>query len=241
MMALAIAAAVTFMAVSYLLVINPVARLQGAQARLRQGDLSTRLPVDTDDEFGQLSAGFNLMAHALQASHEGLEQKVQEKTASIAVQNQRLEALYAVSGLASDAASLTELANAFVRQARKVAGADAVAVRWSDEANERYVLLANDGLPRAMAEEEHCLHTGSCHCGQPQEQARTRVIPIPPTSLVALPPCREAGFATMVTIPAPLQHRVRGAVALFFRFPVAVNADPRWLLESMTRRLASAM
>ena len=40
MMALAIAAAVTFMAVSYLLVINPVARLQGAQARLRQGDLS---------------------------------------------------------------------------------------------------------------------------------------------------------------------------------------------------------
>ncbi len=79
MMALAIAAAVTFMAVSYLLVINPVARLQGAQARLRQGDLSTRLPVDTDDEFGQLSAGFNLMAHALQASHEGLEQKVQEK------------------------------------------------------------------------------------------------------------------------------------------------------------------
>ena len=63
------------------------------------------------------------------------------------MQNQRLEALYAVSGLASDAASLTELANAFVRQVRKVAGADAVAVRWSDEANERYVLLANDGLP----------------------------------------------------------------------------------------------
>ena len=241
MMALAIAAAVTFMAVSYLLVINPVARLQGAQARLRQGDLSTRLPVDTDDEFGQLSAGFNLMAHALQASHEGLEQKVQEKTASIAVQNQRLEALYAVSGLASDAASLTELANAFVRQVRKVAGADAVAVRWSDEANERYVLLANDGLPRAMAEEEHCLHTGSCHCGQPQEQARTRVIPITPTSMVALPHCREAGFETMVTIPVQMQQRVLGEVDLFFRFPVALNDDLRELLEAMTRHLASAM
>lgn len=37
MMALAVVAAVTFMAVSYLLVINPVARLQLAQARLRQG------------------------------------------------------------------------------------------------------------------------------------------------------------------------------------------------------------
>jgi len=197
--------------------------------------------VDTDDEFGQLSAGFNLMAHALQASHEGLEQKVQEKTASIAVQNQRLEALYAVSALASDAASLTDLANAFVRQVRRVAGADAVAMRWSDEANERYVLLANDGLPKAMAELEHCLHTGSCHCGQPQQNARIRVIPITPASTVALPHCREAGFESMVTIPVQMQQRLLGEVDLFFRFPVALNDELRELLEAMTRHLASAM
>ena len=241
MMALAIAAAVTFMAVSYLLVINPVARLQNAQARLRQGDWSTRLPIESDDEFGQLSAGFNLMAHALQASHEGLEQKVQEKTASIAVQNQRLAALYEVSALASDAGSLQALANGFVRQIRRVAGADAVAVRWSDEANERYVLLANDGLPKAMAEQEHCLHTGACHCGQPQEKARTRVIPITPTSAVALPHCREAGFETMVTIPVQMQQRVLGEVDLFFRLPVVLNDELRELLEAMTRHLASAM
>ncbi|MCZ8093281.1 MAG: type IV pili methyl-accepting chemotaxis transducer N-terminal domain-containing protein [Acidovorax sp.] len=241
MMALAIAAAVTFMAVSYLLVINPVARLQNAQARLRQGDLGARLPIESDDEFGQLSAGFNLMAHALQASHEGLEQKVQEKTASIAVQNQRLAALYEVSALASDAGSLQALANGFVRQIRRVAVADAVAMRWSDEANERYVLLANDGLPKAMVEQEHCLHTGACHCGQPQEKARTRVIPITPTSAVALPHCREAGFETMVTIPVQMQQRVLGEVDLFFRSPVVLNDELRELLEAMTRHLASAM
>ena len=125
MMALAIVAAVTFMAASYLLVINPVARLQQAQARLRQGELGTRLPVDTDDEFGQLSAGFNLMAHALQASHDDLEHKVVEKTASIAVQNQRLAALYEVSALASTASSLELLAQGFVQQIRRVAGAAA--------------------------------------------------------------------------------------------------------------------
>jgi len=141
MMALAIVAAVTFMVMSYLLVINPVARLQQAQVSLRQGELGTRLPVDTDDEFGQLSAGFNLMAHALQASHDELEHKVREKTASVAVQNQRLAALYEVSALASTASSLELLAQGFVRQIRRVAGADAVAVRWSNEANERYVLL----------------------------------------------------------------------------------------------------
>ncbi len=241
MMAVAIVAAMTFMAVSYLLVINPVARLQQAQTRLRQGELGTRLPVETDDEFGQLSAGFNLMAHALQASHDGLEHKVREKTASIAVQNQRLAALYEVSALASTAGSLELLAQGFVRQIRRVAGADAAAARWSNEANERYVLLAADGLPRSMAEGEHCLHTGSCLCGQAQAQARTRVIPITPSTQLALPHCREAGFETMVTIPVQMQQRVLGEVDLFFRSPVEMNDELRELLEAMTRHLASAM
>ena len=241
MMALAIVAAVTFMAASYLLVINPVARLQQAQARLRQGELGTRLPVDTDDEFGQLSAGFNLMAHALQASHDDLEHKVVEKTASIAVQNQRLAALYEVSALASTAGSLELLAQGFVQQIRRVAGADAAAVRWSNEANERYVLLAGDGLPRTMAEGEHCLHTGTCLCGQPQAQARTRVIPITPSTTVALPHCREAGFETMVTIPVQMQQRLLGEVDLFFRSPIELTDELRDLLEAMTRHLASAM
>ena len=144
MMALAVVAAVTFMAVSYLLVINPVSRLQQAQARLRKGELDARLPVDTDDEFGQLSAGFNLMAHALQTSHDELELKVREKTASIAVQNQRLQALYEVSALASTAGSLDVLAQGFVAQIRRVAGAAAAAVRWSDDIPSR-ILAASSG------------------------------------------------------------------------------------------------
>ena len=42
--------------------------MQLALARLRQGELGTRVPVDSDDEFGQLAAGFNLMASALQTN-----------------------------------------------------------------------------------------------------------------------------------------------------------------------------
>ena len=208
---------------------------------LRQGELGTRLPVENHDEFGQIAAGFNLMAHALQASHNDLEHKVREKTASIAVQNQRLAALYEVSALASTAGSLELLAQGFVQQIRRVAGADAAAVRWSNEANERYVLLAGDGLPRAMANAEHCLHTGTCLCGQPQAQARTRVIPITPSTELALPHCREAGFETLVTIPVQMQQRVLGEVDLFFRSPVALTDELRELLEALTRHLASAM
>ncbi len=241
MMAVAIAAAVTFMAVSYLLVINPLAQLQQALGRLRQGEWGVRLPLGEEDEFGQLSAGFNLMAHALQVSHEDLEQKVREKTASIAVQNQRLAALYEVSALASTATALEALAQGFVQQIRRVAGADAAAVRWSDEANERYVLLAGDGMPHAMTEKEHCLHTGTCMCGQPQNQAYTRVIPIVASTPLVFPHCRDAGYQTLVAIPVQMQQRVLGEVNLFFRPSVALTDEVRDLLEAMTRHLASAM
>jgi two-component system nitrate/nitrite sensor histidine kinase NarX len=239
MVALAIAAAVTFMAVSYLLVLHPVARLQQALERVRQGDLGTRLVVDTPDEFGQLAAGFNLMAHALQTSHEDLERKVRDKTASIEEQNQRLAALYAVSALGAEAGSLEALAQGFVQQIRQVAGSDAAAVRWSDESNERYVLLAADGLPQALAEQEHCLAAGSCDCGQAQETAQMRIIPITPVSAQQLPHCREAGFETVVSIPVRLQQRLLGEVSLFFRTTRSLSPDTRGLLSTMAHHLAS--
>lgn len=241
MMGLAIAAAVTFMALSYLLVLSPVARLQEGQARLRQGELDVRLPVESDDEFGQLSEGFNRMAQALQASHEGLEQKVREKTASIEVHNQRLQVLYEVSTLASHATTLTTVAQRFVEQVRRAAHADAAVVRWSDESNERYVLLAADGLPQAMADSEQCLPTAACLCGQPQATARTRFIPITALHALALPHCRTAGFQSMVSIPVQMQERVLGEVDLFFRGDAVLGDEVRELLEAMARHLASAM
>ena len=241
MVGLAILAALTFMVASYLLVISPLARLQQAQAKMRQGDLGTRLPVETDDEFGQLSAGFNAMAYALQASHVDLEHNVHEKTHSLALRNDRLRTLYDTSALISTADSLELLAQGFVQQIRRVVGADGAAVRWSNETNERYVLLASDGLPRTMVESEHCLPTGSCLCGQPQAQARTRVIPITSSTELPLPHCRDAGFQTMVTIPVQLQHRVLGEVDLFFRSAAEVNDELRDLLDAMARHLASGM
>jgi hypothetical protein len=48
---------------------------------------------------------------------------------------------------------------------RRIAQADAVAIRWSDVANERYVLMGSDCLPQVMAEDEQCVLSGDCLCG----------------------------------------------------------------------------
>ena len=100
---------------------------------------------------------------------------------------------------------------------------------------------ADDGLPQSLSDGEQCLHTGTCLCGQPQAQARTRVIPITASTALALPHCREAGFQAMVSIPVQMQQRVLGEVDLFFRSDVELTDELRDLLEAMTRHLASAM
>ena len=241
MVAAAIAAALAFMAISYWVVLNPVARLQQAILQMRQGVLGTRLPVESDDEFGQLNAGFNRMAQALQASHDDLALKVREKTASIEDKNQRLSALYEVSAQAAQAANLQVLTQGFVQQVRRVSGADAAVVRWSDEGNEHYVILAADGLPRAMADQEQCLRAGSCFCGQPQSRPDARVIPINSASPMFLPHCHEAGYETLVALPVMVHQRVLGELNLFFRTALELSPDMRELLEAMVRHLASSM
>ena len=218
MMALAIGSAVMMLYAGYLFVLNPLARLQRGLTAVQQGDLSTRVEVDSGDEFGQLSAGFNDMARTLQSLYGSLEEKVREKTARLEVKRQRLADLYEVSAFLARATSLDELARGFARQVRRVAKADAAAVRWSDEGNQRYLLLAADGLPPAMAEAESCLETGACHCGQPRAQAahprRSRSARLQPAPLAH---CRRAGFRTLVSVPVKLHERVLGEVDLFYR------------------------
>ena len=241
MMGLTLLAAFGAMVMTGLVVINPVARLQQALLQMRQGVLGTRLPVDSDDEFGQLNEDFNRMAQALQASHDDLEFKVREKTSSIEDKNQRLSALYEVSALAAQAPNMQVLSEGFVQQVRRVSGADAAVVRWSDEGNAHYVILAADGLPRVMAEQEHCLRTSSCFCGQPQNSDRARVIPISTAVPMFLPHCHEAGYQTLVAIPVRMHQRVLGELNLFFRSSVELSPEMRELLEAAVRHLASTM
>jgi two-component system nitrate/nitrite sensor histidine kinase NarX len=241
MVALAIASAVTLMYTSYLLVLSPVARLKRALEAIQQGDLATRVEAGVQDEFGELAAGFNEMAGALQALYGSLEDKVREKTASLEVERQRLADLYQVSEFLARAKSLDAMASGFAAQVRRIAGADAAAVRWSGAANERYLLLASDGMPEGMAATEGCLDTGACHCGQPQQSASTKVIPISAAAEPPLHHCRRAGYQTLVSVPVMLHGSVLGEVDLLFGRVVDLSPQERGLLDSLASHLASAM
>ena len=241
MVALAIGGAVIMLYTGYLYVINPLAHLRRGLAQVETGEFSTRIDVDTQDEFGQVAAGFNRMAATLQSLYEGLEAKVAAKTGRIEAQRARLEALYEVSAFLAKANTIEELSKGFSQRVRSVMKADAVAVRWSDEANQRYLMLASDCFPQDMQEEERSLLAGACACGNLKPDARTRVIPIHNHDDAPMRHCARAGYENLVSVPVRLQQRLIGEIDLFFRSEVHLNADETELLDALASHLASAL
>ncbi len=241
MLALAVVGAATLLYTGYLFVLEPVALLKQAFVKVQRGDLGARVDRLTRDEFGTLAEGFNSMAARMASMYQHLERKVAEKTAELQEKRDRLESLYEVTALVAKAMTLDELAQGFVNSVKRIARADGVALRWSDQSNRRYLILAAQGLPSAMVDAEQCLHAGDCHCGNPTAPEGLRVIPIHALRSSMPTHCSEAGFETVVTIPVRLHGQLMGEVDLLFHAQLTPTAAERSLLEALTSHLASGM
>jgi two-component system, NarL family, nitrate/nitrite sensor histidine kinase NarX len=243
LVALAIVSTVGSFYLGHLFVLEPLQRLKRAVARFGEHDFAARVEQPTADEFGDVGQAFNAMAAHLQALYTQLEGKVEEKTARLEVKRRRLAALYEVSAFIARAETLQPLAEGFARLLRRIAQADAVVVRWSDEDNQRYLMLASDGLPASIGAGEQCLPTGGCHCGQPAEGARSRVIPIAPAGAHAggdgALRCGAHGFRTLLSVPVRLHARVLGEIDLLFHEPRTVASEERSLYDTLASHLAA--
>ncbi len=241
MLALAVLGAVVMMYTGYLYVIHPLGRLGEGLARVQSGELDARVEVDTQDEFGQVAEGFNRMAQTLASLYDGLEAQVLSKTQHIEAQRARLAVLYEVSAFLGQAGSIEEMSRGFAQRVREFMKADALAVRWSDEASQRYLMLASDCLPREIAEEERSLLAGACACGGPMTDARIRVIPIISHEQAAARHCARYGYETVVSVPVRLQQRVLGEFDLFYRTPTSLTREEKALLDALSSHLASSL
>jgi two-component system, NarL family, nitrate/nitrite sensor histidine kinase NarX len=242
MMALAIGSAVVMLYTGQLYVISPLAHLQEGLRKVESGDFSARVDVDTRDEFGRVAAGFNRMAGTLHSLYGELEAQVQAKTQRIAAQHARLTALYEVSAFLASANTLDGMARGFAQRVRRIAGAEAAAVRWSDEANGRYLMLASDCLPTELIKHEHSLEAGVCACGALPSQARTRIIAIRTAEGSRLKHCARAGYESVVRVPIRLQQRLLGELDLYYRAAsVSLTSEEAELLDALASHLVSAM
>lgn len=240
LVALAVIGALLLLYTSHVFVLDPLRRLGTAIASLRGGHLAARVRELPGAEFQELADGFNAMAERLETHYATLEETVQLKTSDLQAQRERLSALYEVSAFIAQADTLEEMAKGFVQMVRRIARADAIALRWSDSDNHRYLMLAQEGLPPTFAAEEQCLQAGDCHCGQAVGTTASRVIPIRSTGSTR-DHCSKAGFETLLTVPVSLHHRIHGEIDLFYRTPpTAVDID-RSLIELLASHLAGGM
>lgn len=241
MLTMAILGAAVLLLTGYLFVLEPVGQLKQAIEKIQRGDFDARVERVTSDEFGTLADGFNGMAEHLQSMYRHLEHKVAEKTAQLEEKHERLESLYEVTALVAKATSLDELAQGFIKSIARIARADGVALRWSDQANQRYLMLAAHGLPSTMVDAELCIDKNDCHCAKSSPETGLRVIPIQAGNRMPLQHCAKAGFETVLSIPVHLHDRLMGEVDLFFHARVSPSAAERSLLEALGSHLASAM
>jgi len=240
-MALAVVGTAVLVYTGYLFVLEPLGLLKQAIERIQGGDFSARVNRTSSDEFGTLAEGFNGMAAHVQSMYQTLEARVADKTTELQEKRERLEALYSITSLVAKATSLQNLTQGFVQRLRPIAHADAVALRWSDEANARYLMLASEGLPASLIEAEHCVDADACHCGSTDAPPGLRVIPIRSIATARMLPCSQAGFETIVSIPIRLHERLMGEVDLFFHAQRGISPSDQSLLEALTAHLAAAM
>ncbi|MDI4634067.1 type IV pili methyl-accepting chemotaxis transducer N-terminal domain-containing protein [Pelomonas sp. V22] len=240
---LVVAASVVFVSGTYVWIIQPLQRLRDGLQRMAAGQLGARVDEAASvDEFSRLASGFNQMAQALQQAYEGLEGKVKDKTAHLARQNERLQALYDVAQMGSreGEASLESLAQSFAVQLARIARADASAVRLAAQDGERWLLLGQSCLPQAMIDAERCLRHGECACGVAGAPADgPRVIPIHSVGQPKLGHCEAAGYQTVIAIPMRAGTRQIGEVELFHYGEHRLGDEERQLLDALVGQFAT--
>jgi len=225
-----------------LIVVRPITRLQEGIRRIGNGDFDVRLPITSQDEFGELAKGFNQMVTELQEIYATLEQRIEEKTHSIENKNRDLTALYDVAVFLNSSIATEPLCSNVLDKLSVLVGAHYSAMRLIDHTGKQLKIIATRGVSKSFLAEENCLPVGTCLCG---DVARSGVaassdfpIPITPSPLYA---CKQEGFEGIVVVPIRSKQQVLGIINLFFKEPRILPPSEIRLLESVGQQLGIAI
>jgi two-component system nitrate/nitrite sensor histidine kinase NarX len=226
----------------YLWIISPVLRLRDGLQRMAAREFSTRLPVESRDEFGVLARGFNRMADELQGLYTGLEQRVGEKTAQLAAQNRDIGALYDMAAFLNQPNEIEAMCQGFLRRVMLQFDAEGGSIRALDPDNDTLNLVVSVGLSEDLVESEHCMRVDDCYCGVATRQAG--VIVIQDLRQAPAPQdlnCQRDGFASVAVFRIVTRDEVLGSYSLHFRSPRQLAPSESQLLETLGQHLGVAL
>ena len=238
---MSLAASVTLLYLLYLWIVGPVTRMQAGITRMTKDDLSVRLAVESDDEFGMLAHGFNQMADRVQTVHRTLEERVQQKTAKLQAQNNEMSTLYEVAGYLAGPHGIEELCRGFLHRIMQRIGADGGTVRILDHQSDNLHITVHEGLSEKMLEEEHCIKTDDCLCGAAVSQGIIFVRDFRQINQQKRYRCAEEGFFSIAIFQILAREHVLGSFSLHFTHERDIAGEERRLLEIFGKNLGVAI
>ncbi len=242
LIALAVVGTLFLIRFFFVLVIRPVSELQDGMKRMEQDDFNARVPVLGNDEFGELSEGFNRMAVHLQGLYGTLEERVAAKTQSLAEKNRELEILYSIGGFLREPNDVDGLCQGFLERVQATFGARASSARLLDQNSQNLCLTVQCGLDESFIMREAVLDCGDCVCGEAARRGASFVCEVDrPTELLTLGGCRLAGFRVVSATAITAGKETLGIYNLYFTDLRPLSDSDQLLLETLGQQLGIAI
>lgn len=242
LIALAVIGTLALIRFFFVLVIRPVTELTVGVRRMAAEDFGVRVPVFKRDELGELSEGFNTMAHHVQDLHATLEQRVEDKTRRLTEKNRELEILYAISGFLHEPNDIDSLCRGFLQRVQDTLGARASSVRLLDRDSQKLCITVCEGLDERFLDDEAVLACGQCLCGTAAERNVAFIADIShDRASLPLDTCRRAGFRTVAAATISANRRPMGVFNLYFDDTRPTDESERQLLATLGQQLGTAI
>lgn len=126
------------------IILRPLGLINQGILRIKQGELATRIKLNTHDEFDKVAEGFNQMADNLEEIYAHLEDKVEQRTLALARQKADWEILYQVTAYLHENTLGAEVLESFLQRMKTISQASAGCIYL--EQNKQAVLHLRQGL-----------------------------------------------------------------------------------------------
>jgi two-component system nitrate/nitrite sensor histidine kinase NarX len=145
--------------------LSPLAQLHEWAQRMRNGDLSARMPQTKRGEFSALASDINKVGDALRTLTRNMDEQVKEQTITLQRKTRSLEILYDVAARSNTAKDIDELLLVYLNTLTEIVYAHAGTVRlMTDDRQMR--LVGSVGLDDSMLEKIRLVPIEHCLCAQ---------------------------------------------------------------------------
>jgi len=145
--------------------LSPLSQLREWAQRMRDGDLSARVPQTGQGEFSALANDINKLGDSLRTLTRDMDEQVSKQTIILQRKTRSLEILYDVAARSNSAKDIDELLIAFLNTLTEIVYAHAGTVRLMN-ADQQMRLVGSVGLDDSIIEKIRLVPIEHCLCAQ---------------------------------------------------------------------------